>query len=99
MPHGLAQLRIEKVLDAQAELDRLVAKYLAASMLALRLSMPAHCRVKPDEQGATFSERFIICLPIRGAVLLRTRFHTIRLPDPGVLRWRSLIYATKPSRA
>jgi hypothetical protein len=37
MPHGLAQLRIEKVLDAQAELDRLDAKYLAASMLALGL--------------------------------------------------------------
>jgi len=51
-PHGLAQRQIEEALDAQAELDRLVAECLAASALAARLSMPVHHRVNPDEQRA-----------------------------------------------
>ncbi len=50
--HGLTQGQIEQALDAQAELDRLVAERLAAPSLAARLAMPAHRRVKPDEQRA-----------------------------------------------
>jgi len=47
--HGLAQRQIEQALDAQTELDRLVAEHLAAPALTAWLAVPVHRRVKPDE--------------------------------------------------
>jgi hypothetical protein len=43
--HGLTQRQIEEALDAQAELDGLVAEYLTAASLATCLTVPAHLRV------------------------------------------------------
>jgi len=94
--HGLAQRQIEQAFDAQAELDRLIAKRLAAPAFAARLAMPLHCRIKPDQQRAACLERFVVCLPVGRAVLLWSWFHPFRLPDLQVLRWSSLICATKP---
>jgi len=48
--YSQAQRQTEETLDAQAELDCLVTKFLAASSLASRLAMPVHVRIKPDEQ-------------------------------------------------
>lgn len=45
-------MEIEQALGAQAELDRLVVERLAAPSLAVRLAVPLHRRVKPDEQRA-----------------------------------------------
>lgn len=50
--HGLAQRQIEEVLDAQAEMDRLLAEHLAAPALAVWLAMPGHVRIEPDEPRA-----------------------------------------------
>lgn len=50
--YSLAQRQTEEALDAQAELNCLVAELLAASSLAARLAMPVHVRIKPDEQRA-----------------------------------------------
>jgi hypothetical protein len=94
--HGLAQRQIEEALDAQAELNRLVAERLAAPALPARLAVPIHRRIKPDQQRAACLEGFVVRLPVGRAVLLWSWFHPVRLPGPRVLRWSSLICATKP---
>ena len=58
--------------------------------------MPIHRWIKPDQQRAACLEGFVVRLPVRRAVLLWSWFHPFRLPDLRVLRWSSLIYATKP---
>ena len=95
--HGLAQRQIEEALDAQAELNRLVAERLATPAFAARLAVPIHRWIKPDQQRAACLEGFVVRLPVRRAVLLWSWFHPFRLPDLWRPRWPSLICATKPS--
>ena len=61
--------------------------------------MPAHRRVKLDEQRTACLQCLVVRLPVGRAVLLWSLFHPAQATDLRVLRWSGPIYAIKPSKS
>ena len=59
-----AQRQIEQALDGQAELDRRLAVFRAATLLAAGTAVPAPLLVQPDQQRATRFQCSVVIFPV-----------------------------------